>query len=326
MGIAGHDKVLTVIVVNWNGRQLLPECLASLARQSLKELEILLVDNGSSDGSVDFVRTEFPSVRILALDRNFGFAGGNNRGILESSGEFVALLNNDAVADPHWAERLTEAGRDARTGIAASRVLLYSDREKLDSAGDGMTVIGVGYKRGHLAPANSYPSAGPVFGASGCGMLLRRSMLQDVGLFDEDFFLIYEDSDLCFRARLRGWECRYTPGAVVYHRLNASIRRLSRTHVYYGQRNAEYLYFKNMPGRLVWKYLPAHLLNGVLAFFYFTGKGHLPGYLRSKYDFMANLPAALKKRREIQASRTVSCRDIDGLLERRWLRARSAGK
>jgi hypothetical protein len=318
--------VLTVIVVNWNGRQLLPECLSSLSNQSLKDVEVLLVDNGSTDDSVSLVRSQFPTVRILTLRENQGFAAGNNRGIQESFSEFVALLNNDAVADYCWAERLLDTASDSRVGIVASKVLLHSDHGRLDSAGDGMTTVGVGYKRGHLAPSNSYPSLDNVFGASGCAMLLRRSMLADVGLFDEDFFLLYEDSDLCFRAQLRGWRCLYAPNAIVYHKLNASIRKFSRAHVFYGQRNVEYLYFKDMPGWLVWKYLPIHLLNALLAFLYFGGKGHFSSYMKSKMDFLRNMRRVLRKRQEIQAGRTISCRDMNRILDRRWLRVRLPGK
>ncbi len=316
----------TAIVVNWNGEQLLPECLESLSHQSLDGLEILLVDNGSTDGSLDLVRSRFPKVRLLALSENRGFAAGNNRGIEASSGEFVALLNNDAVADYHWAEHLLAAAHDSRVGIVASRVLLYSDRERLDSAGDGMTTVGVGYKRGHLVSCGSFASAGSVFGASGCAMLLRRSMLAEIGLFDEDFFLLSEDSDLSFRAQLRGWTCLYAPNAVVYHRLNASIGKFSRSHVFYGQRNVEYVYFKNMPGRLVWKYLPSHLLNAILALLYFGAKGRLAGYLAGKFDFLKNIRRVLRKRRKIQTQRTVSCAEIDRILDRKWLRTRLAGK
>jgi GT2 family glycosyltransferase len=317
---------LSVIVVNWNGRHLLQDCLASLLQQSVPGIEILFVDNGSSDGSADFVRDRFPGVKILQLQQNSGFAAGNNRGIEASSSEYVALLNNDAVADPRWAESLLAEAERTGAGIVASKIVLEADRSRLDSAGDGMTTAGVAYKRGHLEPASFYASAETVFGASGCAMLLRRSMLDDIGLLDEDFFLIYEDSDLCFRAQLRGWQCCYAPEAVVYHKLNASIGKLSRVHVFYGQRNVEYLYLKNMPGRLAWRYLPAHLLNTMLAWAYFTGKGHGISFIRSKIDFLRNIRRVMRRRIGIQRRRTVSGRELNRMLNPRWLRARLPGK
>jgi GT2 family glycosyltransferase len=320
-----RENAQAIGCANWNGETLLADCLSSLSNQTLSDLEVLLVDNGSSDGSVDYVRTEFPGIRVIALEKNLGFSAGNNRGIEASSSEFVALFNNDAVAERQWAERLLAPAADSKVGIVASKVMLFSERDRLDSAGDGMTIVGVAYKRGHLEAADRYPATESVFGASGCAMLLRRSMLDDIGLLDEDFFLSYEDSDVCFRAQLRGWKCVYAPEARVYHRLNSSIGRLSSRYVYYGQRNAEFLYFKNMPGWLMWKYLPAHLLNIILALAYFTGRGHCWTFIRSKIGFLKALPAVLAKRRQIQSRRTISCRDLDPLLEKRWLRTRLAG-
>lgn len=317
---------LAVIVVNWNGKHLLGDCLGSLIRQSLAGLEIVLVDNGSSDGSVSYVREHFPGMRVIALEKNLGFAAANNRAIEATGTEFVALLNNDALADACWAERLIGAVADERIGMAASRVALFADQKRLDSAGDGMTVVGVGYKRGHREAADDYSAPELVFGASGCAMLLRRTMLQDIGLLDEDFFFSYEDADLSFRAQLRGWKCLYVPDAIVYHKLNVSIGRVSSEYVYYGQRNVEYVFFKNMPSRLLWRYLPVHFLNGILAFGYFAARGKTVPFLRSKWAFLRDLAKVRKKRREIQRRRTASDREVDSLLEMRWLRRRLAGK
>ena len=317
---------LSVIVVNWNGRHLLADCLTSLRSQSLKNIEVILVDNGSTDDSVTHVRREYPEVRVLCLDRNYGFATANNRGIESSSLEFIALLNNDAVAAEDWAARLLDAAMQSGAGIVASKVILHADRKLLDSAGDGMTTVGVACKRGHREPPDRFAVMERVFGASGCAMLLRRSMLADIGLLDDDFFLLYEDADLCFRAQLRGWRCIYAPEAVVYHKLNSSIGRLSRTHVYHGQRNVEYLYFKNMPGRLLWKYLLPHALNDLLALLYFASRGAFWSFIRGKADFLRRLREVMRKRKRIQARRKVNCADIDCMLERRWLRARLAGK
>jgi GT2 family glycosyltransferase len=317
---------LSVVVVNWNGRAHLPECLDSLARQTLGGLQVILVDNASTDGSVEYVRDAHPGVEVVRNDENLGFAGGSNRGIAAARGELILLLNNDAIAERDWAERLAAAAADPAVGIAASRVLLYGDRGRLDSAGDGMTTVGVAFKRGHLEPAESFAQPAGLFGSSGGGQLLRRAMLDDVGGFDEDFFLIYEDADLSFRARLRGWSVRYAPDAVVYHKLSASIGRLSPTHVFYGQRNAEAVYFKNMPAPLLWKYLPAHLLNAALAAAYFLLRGRFLSFARGKLAFAASLSTVLAKRRDVQARARVPARELDKLLERRWLRVRRAGK
>jgi GT2 family glycosyltransferase len=318
--------MISVVVVNWNGKPLLADCLASLRSQTFPEFEVLVVDNGSTDGSSDFVQEAFPQFKLIQLNENRGFAGGNNAGIRQASGEWIALINNDAVADPNWLSCLYRAVKDnVQVGLAASRVVLTSGA--LDSAGDGMTIAGVPYKRGHgNAPDGIFLKPAEVFGASGCGVLLRRSMLDRIGLLDEDFFCIYEDGDLNFRARLAGFHCIYVPEAMIVHRLHGTLGRLSKTYVYYGQRNMEYLYFKNMPGRLFWRYLPVHLLSNILGFGYFIFRGRPFQFIRAKLSFILDLPHVLRKRRDVQKLRKVDDQTIELTLDRRWLQPRLAGK
>jgi GT2 family glycosyltransferase len=318
--------MISVIVVNWNGKSLLAECLNSLRLQTFFDFEVILVDNGSTDGSAQFVQAAFPDFRLVRLKENLGFAGGNNAGIRQARGEWIALINNDATAGPDWLAQLHRAVEENnQIGLAASRVVLTSGA--LDSAGDGMTIAGVPYKRGHgNAPDGIFLKPADVFGASGCGVLLRRSMLDRIGLLDEDFFCIYEDGDLNFRARLAGFHCIYVPEAVIVHRLHGTLGRLSKNYVYYGQRNMEYLYFKNMPGSLFWKYLPVHLLSNVLGFGYFILRGRPFQFLRAKLAFVRDLPTVLRKRRDVQNMRTVDDQTIASTLDRRWLQPRLAGK
>jgi GT2 family glycosyltransferase len=318
--------LISVIVVNWNGKSLLADCLASLRSQTFHDFEVIVVDNGSSDGSGELVKSEFPEFRLVQLDENLGFAGGNNAGIRLARGEWIALINNDAVAHPDWLECFYRAvGGDNDVGLAASRVVLTSGL--LDSAGDGMTVAGVSYKRGHgSTPVGVFLKPSEVFGASGCGVLLRRSMLDQIGLLDEDFFCIYEDSDLNFRARLAGFKCVYVPEAVIIHRLHGTLGRLSKTYVFYGQRNMEYLYFKNMPGRLFWRHLPVHLLSNLLGFGYFILRGRPLQFLQAKVAFIRDVRRVLEKRRNVQNLRKVDDQAIESILDRHWLRPRLAGK
>src|SRR5437773_5989510 len=318
--------MISVVVVNWNGKPLLADCLSSLRSQTFPDFEVVVVDNGSMDGSGEWIRENFPDFKLVQLDENRGFAGGNNAGISQSRGEWIALLNNDAAARPDWLERLHAAveGQEG-VGLAASQVILTSGA--LDSAGDGMTIAGVPYKRGHgKTPDGIFLKPAEVFGASGCGVLLRRSMLDRIGLLDEDFFCIYEDGDLNFRARLAGFHCIYVPDAVILHRLHGTLGRLSKTYVYYGQRNMEYLYFKNMPGRLFWRYLPVHLLSNLLGFGYFILRGRPLQFIHGKVAFLRDLPTVLRKRRDVQKLRTVDDQTIESTLDRRWLQPRLAGK
>jgi GT2 family glycosyltransferase len=316
----------SVIVVNWNGRHHLETCLTALRNQSFTDFEVILVDNGSSDGSLELVRSSHPWVEILALPENRGFCGGNNEGIRRARGRYIALLNNDTEADKDWLRELVAALERDEAGFCASRILLFAERDVLDSAGDYFAVNGVAGKRGHGRKAASYPKSEEVFGACAAAALYRRSMLEDIGLFDEDFFLIFEDADLSFRARSAGYRCLYVAEARVFHKTNASIGTYSPTYVYYGQRNLEFVYLKNMPLSLLLKYLPVHLFYDLLALAFFTSRGRLGSFLRAKLAVLRSLPALLRKRRLVQARRVVTSTELERLFTRSWLSQRWAEK
>jgi len=312
--------VISVIVLNWNGRAHLEGCLSSLWAQTYQDFEIIMVDNGSQDGSVSFVRKRFPEVRVVAIKENLGFAGGNNAGMAVARGELIALLNNDTVADPGWLAALRRATQEqAEYGMWASKVVLFDQPEILDSASDGLTVAGVPFKRGYLQPAILYNEPQEVFGPSGAAALYRRCVLEEVGGLDEDFFLIHEDVDLALRARLRGYRCWYVPEAVVRHKVHASLGYMSREYVFYGQRNLEYLFLKNLPFSLLLRCLPAHLLFDLFAFGHFVLRGHGLTFLRAKGAALRALPAVLRKRRAVQKQRRVSASSLLPLMERRWV-------
>jgi GT2 family glycosyltransferase len=316
----------SVIIVNWNGRHHLDTCLGALRSQSFTDFETILVDNGSTDGSSDHVRARHPWVQLIPLAENRGFCGGSNEGIRRARGSYVALLNNDTEVEPDWLRELVSAIERPQVGFCASQILFFDERNVIDSAGDEFAINGVAHKRGHLEQASQYTEAEEVFGACAAAALYRRSMLEDVGLLDEDFFLIFEDADLSFRARNAGYRCVYVPTARVFHKANASIGAYSHTYVYYGQRNLELAYLKNMPLPLLLRYLPVHLLYDLLALVFFSGRGRLGSFLRAKGAAMLCLPATLRKRRRIQARRVVSSTQLDGLLTRRWLSQRWAEK
>ena len=316
----------SVIVVNWNGRHHLDACLGALRRQTFTDFEAILVDNGSVDGSVDHVRRHHPWVELVVLPENRGFCGGNNEGIRRARGRYLALLNNDTEADPAWLGELVTALERQQVGFCASQIRLFDARDLLDSAGDVFAINGVASKRGHLRDASGYAEPGEVFGACAAAALYRRSMLEDIGLLDEDFFLVFEDADLSFRARNAGYRCAYVPTARVYHRTNASIGTYTHAYVYYGQRNLELAFLKNMPLPLLVKYLPVHVAYDLLALVFFAAHGRLWSFLQAKGAALRCLPATLRKRRAIQARRVVSSRQLDDLLERSWLRQRWAEK
>lgn len=322
-----EKPLISVIVLNWNGLNVVGDCLMSLREQTFREFEVIVVDNGSTDGSRNFVIENFPETRSVSLEKNYGFCGGNNHGFKYAKGDFLALLNNDAFADREWLKELYNGIISSpAVGFCASKILFFDSREYIDSAGDGFGICGVGFKRGHRSESYNFSLSEEVFGACGAGVIFKRAMLEDIGFFDEDLFLIHEDVDLSFRARLRGFKCLFIPSALIYHKCNETLGRFSDSYVYYGQRNLEIVYLKNMPLKFMIRYFHHHIFYNFLAFFYFLFKGKGWVFLRAKLDFLRMLPIILRKRRQIQGSRVVAEEEIGSLLERRWLRSRLGGK
>jgi len=246
---------VTVVIPNWNGLCHLPECLASLAAQSFADFETLIVDNASADGGIAWVRMQYPEVSVVELEDNGGFAKAVNTGIRASDSQYIALLNNDTAVDRGWLQALVEA-LDQHHGYdsAASKIVMYSKPDLLNGAGDvwsrrGMTAV----NRGYGEPASRYEVMERVFGACAGAALYRRTLFDEVGLFDEGFFLMHEDTDFNLRCLMAGKRCLYVPHALVRHKLGASIdtRPVLKT-VLLRMRNETYAAFKNLPARTLW--------------------------------------------------------------------------
>jgi GT2 family glycosyltransferase len=311
---------VSVIVLTWNGREHLAPCLEALEGQQGVAAETILVDNGSTDGTVDFVRGHFPRVRLVALPKNLGFAGGNNEGARLARAPHLAFLNNDTIADPGWLRALVD-GIDERSGftLATSRIVYMHDPDVIDSAGDGLLRWGGAFKRHHGAMRDVAAQSGEVFGVCGAACLLTRKVFEELGGFDEAFFASHEDVDLSYRARLLGYRCRYVAEAVVRHKGSATLGRMSPAAVFHGQRNLEWMYLKNTPGMLLARTLPGHLVYNAAAAWHFARRGMLVPFVRSKVAALAGLPRVLRQRAQVQRSRRVGARDIWPHLERRWL-------
>jgi len=317
----GPLKVLlphvTVVVPNWNGEGFLRSSLGSLREQSFGDFETVLVDNGSTDDSVAFVHRNFPEVRVLTLGENKGFSVAVNAGIRASHAEYVALLNNDTETDPGWLEALVRAAEAyPEAGLFASKMVDFNDRRLLDGAGDALRRSGLPLRLGHGEPdRGQYDEAAFVFGACAGAALYRRDMLDDIGLFDEDFFANCEDGDLSFRAQLAGYRCLYVPESVIYHMGSATFGKRSPAAVRLGTRNSLCLLVKNLPTPLVPGLLP-FVLAGQLSRLVVTA---LTSTLRPHLEGLAGalrlLPLMLKKRREIQKRRRVPVGYVRRLLK-----------
>ena len=307
-----------VVIPNWNGAEDLPACLDSLLAQSLKP-HIIVVENGSTDNSLELLRTRYPSVEVVPLPKNRGFAGGVNAGIkkaIADGAEYVALFNNDAVADQDWIKHLVNfLDENDTVGIATSKILDFK-KELLDTTGDIYTIWGLPYPRGRKEPAGSkkYDNDTIVFGASGGASLYRVRMLEEIGFFDEDFFAYYEDDDLSFRAQLAGWKIVYVPAAEVYHKISATSVKIKGFAGYQTLKNLPLLMWKNVPAKLMFRVFPRF----VFLYFMIWGRAISRGQIWSstKGVLMSIIlwPKKLIQRYRIQKNRKVSVEYISSII------------
>lgn len=310
--------LLSIIIPNWNGARFLPTCLDSLARQTAPPLEVIVVDNGSGDGSQALLQESYPWVKLLALGENRGFTGACNAGIEAAQGALVALLNNDTEVEPHWVAAITDAfARHADVGSVASKMLLFDQRDHFHTTGDFFTTGGRPGNRGvWQKDEGQYDREEYVFSACGGSAVYRREMLDEIGLLDNDFFFSGEDVDLGWRAQLAGWRCLYTPRAIVYHHLSATGGGVTAS--YYDGRNLIFILAKNYPAalwrRYGWQVLKTQIrlaLEALRAWRGLAARARLRGMCAGVFG----LPRALGKRRAVQARRKVSIEYLDSLLK-----------
>ena len=307
-----------VVIPNWNGKEHLGDCLDSLLAQTVRGGTVIVVDNGSVDGSVEFIQQNYPEVVLVTHRKNLGFTGGVNAGIkkaMELGMHYVALLNNDAVADKDWLKRLILViDRRKEVGIATSKICDF-DKTHLDSTGDQYTIWGLPFPRGRGEQfSDKYDKDTFVFGASGGASIYKIKMLEEIGLFDQNFFAYYEDIDLSFRAQLAGWKVAYVPTAVVYHQISATSSKIRGFASYHTLKNLPLLFWKNVPLALMPKVLPRLFL----AYWSFAFRTLLRGQLLAFFKgiLMAILlwPKKLWQRRAIQKSRKVTPDYIDSII------------
>lgn len=313
------SPVVRIVALNWNGRSWLGPCLQALREQRFRDFEVVLVDNGSADGSAEYVRGSFPECHVLALPSNVGFAAGNNAGASGSTRPYLAFLNNDTVADPGWLGALVAAAESRPTAdLVASHIVCMDRPDIVDSAGDGYLRCGGAFKRAHGQPSGSV-LGGDAFGACGAAFLIRRALFETLGGFDEDLFMVYEDVDLSYRARLRGARCIYARDAVVRHAGSASLGRLSARAVFYGQRNLEWVWLKNSPAPLLWRSLPSHLAYNIAGLLVYVRAGQGFAWLKGKAAAIAGLRDVLRKRRKVQADAIADPEALWQLMEADWI-------
>ena len=306
---------ITIVIPNWNGRRWLPDCLDALSRQSFKDAGIIIVDNGSSDGSVAWVKEHHPYVQVMELGRNTGFAYAVNAGIKASTSPLVALLNTDTCAEPAWLEQLHTTMKTAADDIGAvcGKMLKREQPDRVENAGDLLSWQGAAEKRGYGDQAGVWDQASEVFSCCAGAALYRRTFLEKAGLFDDAFFAYLEDIDLGLRGRLMGYRFLYEPSARILHQGHGS-ELPSSTYVRLTTANRLRLFIKNIPGTLLLRRLPSILYGQ----WYFLVCNRKPwasalGYL----DVLRSLPTLFKQRREIRQLTVIPSPDIVTILSDR---------
>lgn len=293
---------VSVIIVNWNGREHLVTCLPALFAQSFSDFEVILVDNGSTDGSLTWLKENFVQVRVIENQTNLGFTAANNQGMLAAQGELIALLNNDTQADQHWLAELVRAMQsDPSIGMVATNMRLADQPNLIDSAGIAIDRAGIawGVDGGRERQPTTREEVREVFGACGGAALYRRTMLAEIGLLDEDFFAYLEDVDLAWRAQWAGWRGVYAPMAQVLHHHSATGKRIPHLKSRLLGRNKLWLLAKNYPWPYLLWYLPIILLYEALSLGYALKEKRLNSALAGRLEAIRRLPAMLAKRQNI---------------------------
>ena len=319
--IASTD--VAVVVVNWNGGDLLVRCLHALITQSSAPGSIIVVDNGSTDGSVATIEKHFTDITILRLRENTGFAAALNHGIAHAERfAWIASVNPDAFPTERWIETMVAAVNKYPSAAGfGSQMIDDADHNRLDGIGDNYHVSGLAWRRMHGEPTTSMDTVDrEIFAPCAAAAFYNRRVISELGGFDESFFCYFEDVDLGFRLRLAGYQCQAVSNAVVFHVGSAITGRSSDFSIYHGHRNLVWSYFKNMPPTLLWRYLPQHFFLNIMTVVYYGARGRLRTILSAKIDAIRGLPAILRRRSAVQRSREATVPALRDAMVRGFLR------
>jgi len=325
--------LFSVIILNWNGRHLLEECVTSVLAQDFRDFETIVIDNGSTDGSVDYLNERWGGrIRVVSLSSNAGFAGGNNAGIRGARGRYAVLLNNDTAVDPGWLSALHGAvSRRPDAGMFTPKILNYYRRDEIDNTGHLIYPDGLARGRHRLEKDDGrFDEEEEALWPSGCAGVYRMDMLDEIGLLDDSFFAYGEDVDLGLRARWAAWRCYYVPEAVVYHKYSSTTGTYSPRKAFLVERNRLWILFKNFPVRdiLISPFFTAYRY-AMHARSAITGKGSsgrfaedhsvwwlLVAILKAECAGIAGIPGVLRRRMTDRRMRRLTSAQFRALLRR----------
>lgn len=319
---------VSVVIPNWNGKRYLRDCLSSLAKQTLKPHETILVDNGSLDDSINYVQRKFPYVKIISLHKNYGFAKAINFGINTSKGNFVLILNNDTRFNKNFLKNLVKPffiNKPVKNLCAVTpKVIKDNPPYLLESAGDYMNVLGQAFHReNNEQPLNYYKHRGEkVFLCPATALLIKKKVFKKIGLFDETMFAYGEDVDWSFRAQLLGYKLWYEPKAKIFHKGSATGEKLAARLKFLQYKNYLYFVLKCFPGKLLLKNarIILILLVHINTFGYLCLKGFVKEALQANLWLFKNFRGIIQKRKKIQKNLKVNLNYIESKLKRKKIR------
>ena len=303
----------SVVIVNLNGLHHLKRCLPSIFRQEYPEYEVIVVDNASTDGSIEFLAREFPQVMVVQNKENLGYTGANNAGFKQATGKYIAVLNPDTKVEPNWLQELVNAlEEDQYAAMATPKILLMDSPEKINACGNDITFTGLTFCRGLDQQADSFLEAEIVSAVSGAAFVIRRCILEQIGGFDENMFMYYEETDLSLRAMLAGYKCLFVPKSIIYHQY---VFRFPPGKCFYQERNRYYSLLKTLRWQTFIVLFPELLISEILAWGYvfLSGADHIKSKYRSWVWLIKNRDQILMARKSTQRLRQV---DDKALLNR----------
>jgi len=317
------NSFIKIIIPNCNGKVHLTECLESIGRQSFKDYKVIIIDNNSTDGSIDFIEINYPEANLIKLNYNSGFSKAVNIGIkyaLEDSlTTHIVLLNNDIECDINFLSELISGFINDKIGTVSPKMFNYYNRVILDDTGNFIIKKGLPFSRGQgEIDIGQYDESGYIFGACAGAAIYKREVFEKVGFFDEDYFAYYEDVDFSFRLQLQGYKCIYNPRAICYHKRGGTLSNRSRKYIYLIERNLFFLRLKNYPLSILITYSLYYNLARIKRFLDYWKKesfGYSFSALKGYLTAIINFPKVLQKRKSIQKNRIVPIKYIKSILQ-----------
>lgn len=305
----------SVIVLSYNNKEDLVECIPSLMSQTYQDFEIIVVDNASTDGSEEFVRINYPEIKVVQTGKNLGYAAGNNAGFEVAEGEYIVVINPDTIVDHKWlAELIKPLENDLTIAATTSKILMYYQNDKINACSTINHYTGLTFCRGLNKSACEFDICQEVGAVSGCSFAIRCDILKNIDGFDSEFFLYLEDADLSWRIRFAGGKIMYVPESIIYHKFKLSIPPWKE---FYLERNRYLILLKNFSSRTLLLLLPALMVTEIVTMGHavLNGPKHIESKLRAYLWIIKNIKEILTKRHETICKKITTDREFFGLLD-----------